>query len=95
MPQHMTLLPLVFIMSVFVFDKLRWQIRHPNHGAVPSSARSTAWGMVPIIHSVSEGDPSSNFKTTATPGFAACVRKPATTYSVVENESLALNRLFK
>ncbi len=46
MPQHMALLPLVFMMSyVFVFDKLRWQIRHPNHGAVPSSLCSTAWGM--------------------------------------------------
>jgi hypothetical protein len=39
MPQHMALLALVFMMSyVFVFDKLRWQIRHPNHGAAASAS---------------------------------------------------------
>ena len=46
MSQPLALLSLVFMMSyVFVFDKLRWQIRHPDHGAVPSSPRPISWGM--------------------------------------------------
>lgn len=46
MPQYMALLALVFMISyVFVFDKVRWQIRHPNHGAVAYNPWATAWGM--------------------------------------------------
>ena len=45
-PQHFALLALVYMMSyLFVFDKVRWQLRHSHPRIVPTGLRSIDWGL--------------------------------------------------